>query len=80
MIGKGHVICLKDRERLPYLEAFIWEVQRFKTPVLFAPHFTKVDNKLGEYDIPANTFIYPNTMGNHLDSDIFDQPTVFKSF
>ena len=45
---------------------------------MFAPHFTKVDTKLRGYDIPANTFIVPNTMGIHLDRDIFDQPTVFR--
>ena len=78
VVGKEQVICLKDRERLPYLEAFTWEMQRFKTLVLFSPHFTRVDTKLGGYDIPANTFIYPNTMGIHLDSDIFDQPTAFR--
>ena len=45
-VGKNLVIRLNDREHLPYLEAFILEVQRTKTIIPVAPHFTKVPSKL----------------------------------
>ena len=79
VIGKDRPICLNDRDRLPYLEAIIWEIQRTKSAVPFSlPHYTHVDTKICGYDIPANTLIGTNLLGMHMDKDTFENPLEFR--
>ena len=79
VLEPDQVIRLKDKERLPYLEAFIWEVQRFKTiGPLALPHSTQTATKLCGYDIPADSFIFANLTGIHMDETVFEHPTEFR--
>ena len=79
VVGKDRPIRLSDRKQLPLVEALVWEVQRFNTIVASGlPHYTKTGLKLGEYDIPAGTFLILNLHSVHMNEKTFGDPEVFR--
>ncbi|KAG2461978.1 CP17A lyase, partial [Polypterus senegalus] len=79
IIGLDSRPTLRDRGRLPYLEATIREVLRIRpvTPLLI-PHIAMEDSSIGEYTIPKGARIVINLWSIHHDdnewpdSDKFD--------
>ena len=68
VLGRERDVTLKDREQLPFIEALIWEVQRFKTIAQLAvPKHTLADTNVRGYDVPANTRVFQNIKHVHMD-------------
>ncbi|RXG64389.1 cytochrome P450 2L1 [Armadillidium vulgare] len=65
--------------RLPYLEAFISEVLRYSSLVVFSGlHSVLQDTKFGGYTIPKDSIILPMIGRINYDSKYFDSPKEFK--
>ena len=71
--------CMDDKAKLPYVEAFIMEVQRCANVVpLAVPHaVTSDDVVFNGYKIPKNTPILLNLDSVLKDPDIFENPLQF---
>ncbi|KAL4899836.1 cytochrome P450 [Aspergillus multicolor] len=65
--------------RLPYLSAFIKEVQRWR-PVapLGAPRSVTEDDEFEGYVIPRGTTVVANIWAIHMDTGVFVEPEMFK--
>ncbi|XP_001632993.2 cytochrome P450 2E1 [Nematostella vectensis] len=75
---KNTVITLKDRDRLPYVEAVIAETMRISTAVPLAiPHKATCDTTINGYFIPKDTTVIFNLWGVHLDPTEWADPHVF---
>ena len=70
---------LSDKPNLPYLEAFIAEVQRIvsETP-LAVPHSTTRDTSLAGFFIPRDTTVFVNLWAIHHDPDCWKDPFCFR--
>ena len=79
VIGRERDVTLADRERLPYVEATVWEVQRFKTiaPLAFG-HYTMKDTSVTGYDVPADTHVFLNLQQVHMNPKTWGDPEVFR--
>ncbi|KAK9401389.1 cytochrome P450 2J2-like [Crotalus adamanteus] len=68
----------KDRNKLPYTNAVIHEMQRVKYALLFGvPRQAKKDVKMRGYHIPKGTFIAPDLRSVLLDSEQWEKPEEF---
>ncbi|KAG2461966.1 CP17A lyase, partial [Polypterus senegalus] len=78
IIGLDSRPTLRDRGRLPYLEATIREVLRVRPVIPLLPHVALKDSSIGEYTIPKGARIVINLWSIHHDdnewpdSDKFD--------
>ncbi|CAE6446397.1 unnamed protein product [Rhizoctonia solani] len=78
VVGRERVPHLKDRENMPYVEAFLQEVMRLCPVVpLGLPHVTTEDIQLGGYRIPKNVTINPNIWAMLRDPKHFSSPHSF---
>ena len=78
VVGLERQVRLADREALPLVEAFMWEIQRYNTIVPAAlPHFTRRGAKLGAYDIPPCTIVVANLHAIHMNPEVFPKPRDF---
>ena len=78
MIGNERQPDISDMEKMPYTEAFLFEVLRHSCLVPFAlPHSTIADAKLGDYLIPQDTFVMVNMYSISRDEKIWQQPEEF---
>ena len=70
---------ISDKPNLPYLEAFIAEVQRIvsDTP-LAAPHSTTRDTSLAGFLIPRDMTVFVNLWAIHHDPDRWKDPFCFR--
>lgn len=70
---------LSDKPNLPYLEAFIAEVQRIvsETP-LAVPHSTTRDTSLAGFFIPRDMTVFVNLWAIHHDPDNWEDPFCFR--
>lgn len=78
-IGPNRLPCLDDRNRLPYTEAVICEIQRIANvaPVGIV-HRCTADVMLGKYAIPKNTMALVSLYSLHMDADYWGDPHVFR--
>ena len=68
-----------DRERLPYLEAVVLEVQRYCHIVPLILHKTcDIDVQLGGYTIPKNSMVLLNVYSTHMNEATWGDPCVFR--
>ena len=59
-VPRGNLPSLNDQSKLPFVDATILEILRWKTLVPLAlPHVTLSDTNVGEYFIPAKTVVSP---------------------
>ncbi|RDW76895.1 cytochrome P450 [Aspergillus mulundensis] len=79
VIGPDRLPCFEDLARLPYLAAFIKEVQRWR-PVapLGAPRSVTEDDEYDGYLIPANTTVVANIWAIHMNPAVFEEPETFR--
>ena len=80
VIGKANRLPeLSDKPNLPYLDAFIAEVQRIvsETP-LAVPHSTTRDTSLAGYFIPRDMTVLINLWAIHHDPDYWEDPFCFR--
>ena len=70
---------LSDKPNLPYLDAFITEVQRIvsETP-LAVPHSTTRDTSLAGFFIPRDMTVFVNLWAIHHDPDCWEDPFCFR--
>ena len=71
---------LEDKDKLPYVEAFIMEIQRFAnvTPLAVPHRVTSEDDAIFEgYRIPKNTTVIFNIDSIFTDPNSFENPMLF---
>jgi cytochrome P450 len=78
VVGIGRLPVLDDMAHLPYVQAFINEVLRWRpmAPEGIAHQVTQEDQYLG-YKIPCGATIIPNHWSMDMDEEIFPKPTEF---
>ncbi|XP_064630821.1 steroid 17-alpha-hydroxylase/17,20 lyase-like isoform X2 [Lineus longissimus] len=78
-VGKNTLIDLKEKKKLPFIDATVFEVMRHRPAVpLGIPRSTICDTKIGKYDIPKDTDVIVNIWKLHHDPAEWDDPDVFK--
>ncbi|CAH1788478.1 unnamed protein product [Owenia fusiformis] len=71
--------ALKDKDRMPYTEAVIFETFRVSSVVpLATTHCAMEDTKLFGYDIPEGVDVFANLWNVHHDPDVWGDPDVFR--
>ena len=79
VIGRDRMPGFEDSADLPYINALVKEVQRWR-PVIaggLAHATTKDDVYLG-YFIPKGTTVIPNAWAIHMDPNLYPQPEQFR--
>ena len=78
VIGKDRMPGLKDRQKLPYLQAAVAEVFRITSIApLAVPHKATVDTTLQGFHIPKGTTVVLNLWAIHHDPDKWSEPMKF---
>ena len=70
---------LSDRQKLPFVEAVIFETFRYWTQsAILVPHSATVDTNLAGFTVPKGTMIWPNVFNLTHDAQYWDSPWNFK--
>ncbi|KAJ9626858.1 hypothetical protein H2204_009874 [Knufia peltigerae] len=79
LCGDDRMPSFEDKERLPYVDAILKEVLRWR-PVSAGgiPHAVTQDDEYMGYRIPAGATVIGNHWAIHLDEDVYDDPLEFK--
>ncbi|XP_033006719.1 cytochrome P450 2J2-like [Lacerta agilis] len=78
VIGSAHSICYQDKNKLPYTNAVIHEMQRFKYILIGGvPRQTTKDVKIHGFLIPKTTGILPDLRSVLLDPTRWETPAEF---
>ncbi|XP_035207336.1 cytochrome P450 2J6-like [Stegodyphus dumicola] len=79
VIGRERTPNWADHIHLPYTEAVLMEVQRWKTVVpINLLRYTTEDSDVMGYDVPAGMTVIANIYAIHNDPDYWDEPHLFK--
>ncbi|KAF2361342.1 Cytochrome P450 [Trinorchestia longiramus] len=78
VVGRERKPCLSDRNRMPYMEAFISETLRYAAVVPLISHAPSQDTTLGPYHVPAGTMIITNLYGALHDPEVWESPEEFR--
>lgn len=79
VIGPDREITLEDRNKLPYMNAFIQEVMRTTDFFTLLPALTCTkETTLSGYRIPKGAITLMNLWSSHHDSKTFEEPDKFK--
>jgi len=71
----NETISLKDRHKLPLLEAYVHENLRvLSQAALMLPHFTLRDTQVGGYQIPAGTRVIMNNFSASHNPAVYTEP------
>jgi cytochrome P450 len=78
VVGSERLPSFDDIERLPYIQAIVKEVHRWR-PVIPAgvPHAVTEDDEYMGYRIPKGTFVMGNHWSIHMDPDVYKDPQEF---
>ncbi|CAG0879152.1 unnamed protein product [Darwinula stevensoni] len=78
VVGPDRLPSLNDRDRLPYTQAFIMEVQRLANLVPFGvPHVATEDVEIGGYFFPKGTAFMANLYSCHMNPKFWPDPEKF---
>ncbi|KAL2608175.1 hypothetical protein R1flu_026748 [Riccia fluitans] len=78
MLGRGNLITEPDVARCVYLTAFVKEVMRLHMAIpLLVPHMNLKQEKLGGYDIPAESKVLVNAWWIANDPALWEEPEKF---
>ncbi|KAM4696332.1 cytochrome P450 2G1-like [Rhinophrynus dorsalis] len=78
VIGRNRAPNMNDRNKMPYTEAVINEIQRFADVLpLNAPHKVTKDTQFRGYTIPKDTEVYALLCTVHRDPKYFSSPDKF---
>ncbi|XP_077988402.1 cytochrome P450 2U1-like [Glandiceps talaboti] len=78
VVGVNRLPSLTDREKLPYTEATILEIQRRGNTTPFTiPHCAMSDTTLNGYNIPKGTTLNINLWSIHYDPSVWPNPDEF---
>jgi cytochrome P450 len=79
IIGKERSPKYVDRNRMPYMQAFIWELWRFRSIApINLPRKTMEETTIQGYKIPKDTFVLANFWALDNDHNLYDDPQDFK--
>jgi len=79
VIGANRAPTLADKKQMPYMEAFLLEVQRIGTILpISLPHTVIEDVELQGYTLAKNTVVIPNLFSAHMDTEVWGDPQVFR--
>lgn len=79
VVGRARKPSIEDKDKLPYLEAFIMEVQRHAAVVpIGVQHSCTKDTKFRNYVFPKNSMITFNLFEMMRDPANFEDPDKFK--
>lgn len=79
LVGNDRLPTFDDISNLPYVNAFLMEVMRWRPLVpLGIPHSVTQDNEYMGYHIPNGATILPNHWALALDKEVFEEPTSFR--
>ncbi|KAG8197710.1 hypothetical protein JTE90_001634 [Oedothorax gibbosus] len=79
VVGRERLPNWEDHTSMPYTEAVLMEVQRWKTVVpINLLRYTTEDTEVGGYDVPAGYTTIANIHAVHNDPDYWDEPEIFK--
>ncbi|EAU81927.1 O-methylsterigmatocystin oxidoreductase [Coprinopsis cinerea okayama7 len=78
VIGPGRLPLIRDRERLPYVQAVVKEVTRWHTalPIGVPRKVTEDDEYMG-YHIPKGAILMVNQWAINHDPELYDDPMTF---
>ncbi|RCN40005.1 unspecific monooxygenase [Ancylostoma caninum] len=77
-IGSTRLITMADKNRLPYTNAVINEIQRMANLLpMNLPHETMRDVRVGEWNLPGKTGVIPQISTVLYDKEIFPDPLNF---
>lgn len=78
VVGRDRMPQLDDLSRMPYTEAFIYEVLRRSNVVALGnAHAALDDASIGGYLIPKGTQVLPNLYGINMNAKLWENPTKF---
>ncbi|XP_032087338.1 cytochrome P450 2F2-like [Thamnophis elegans] len=78
VVGNKAILKYKDREKLPYTNAVIHEIQRVSNVASFGiPHAPIKDMQLFGYEIPKDTMVFVNIQSAHHDESQWKFPNEF---
>ncbi|CAI5780753.1 cytochrome P450 2G1-like [Podarcis lilfordi] len=78
VIGRDRMPATEDRNKMPYMEAVLHEIQRFSDILpMSLPHAATKDINFKGYVIPKGTYIYPLLSSVHYDSEEHSNPQEF---
>lgn len=79
VVGPGRLPEFEDMARLPYVNAFVLEVMRWRpiTP-LGVPHAVVNDDQYEGYHIPKGAMILANHWCMNFDKEVFEHPNDFR--
>ena len=79
VVGLQRLPSFEDVPKLPYVNAFISEVLRWRQIApLGAPHSSSKDDEYMGYTIPANSVVIANQWQMNMDENIFETPELFQ--
>jgi len=79
VVPRDRLPSLFDKQNLPYLEATILEVLRYRTAIPFGvPHATTCDTTVAGYDIRKHTTVLINLWSAHMDPLVWKDPETFR--
>jgi len=79
VVPKDRLPSLHDKSSLPYLEATLLEVMRFRTVLpMSLPHRTTCDTSVGGFTIPEDTMVIINLWSAHMDPKVWKDPETFR--
>ncbi|KAK8773493.1 hypothetical protein V5799_011975 [Amblyomma americanum] len=79
VVGRNRTPSWEDRHAMPYTIATIWELYRWRTPVLMGlPREAHQDVMVSGYLIPAGTVVISNIWATHMDPKLWKDPEKFK--
>lgn len=78
VVGTERLPSFEDLDRLPYVNAFILELLRWKpiSPIA-VPHAVTQDDEYMGYLIPKGSTVVANQYAINMDETVFENPTVF---
>lgn len=78
VIGPERLPTMADKQKMPYMEALLCEIQRMGDIVPFSvPHATSEDINFKGYHIPKSTMVFANLYSVHRNEEHFKNPYEF---
>ncbi|XP_055496932.1 cytochrome P450 1B1 [Leucoraja erinacea] len=79
VVGRDRLPRAQDKARLPFLEAFLYEIMRFTSFVpMTIPHATTSPVDINGYHIPQDTVVFINQWSVNHDCDKWKDPGTFQ--
>jgi len=79
VVPRDRLPCLNDKSNLPYVQATILEVLRYRIVAPFgSPHATAINTEVGGYHIPKDIKVITNLWSAHMDPEVWTDPDTFR--